>query len=938
LLKTLKMKIHYILAATLISITTYAQNGVIAGKVIDGNNQFSLPGATLKIEDSNRYTITDQNGGYQFLSLPEGTYTVYVEYIGYISSKQEITVASNETTSANFELYTGDEELEEIVIVGDFRKGQAKALNQQKNNVNITNIISSDQVGKFPDANVGDALKRVPGITMQNDQGEARNIIVRGLSPELNSVMLNGDRIPSAEGDNRNVQMDLIPSDMISSIEVNKTLTPDMDADAIGGSINLITRAVPNRERISATLSGGYAPIRDKGLYNAAFVYGNRFADNKLGIIASGTWQSQTFGSDNIEAVWDKNTNGQEYVSEMDIRKYDVQRIRRSVSLSSDYAFNENHRIDFTAMYNWRDDRENRYRVRYRDIEQLEDGTYIGEIRRETKGGIDNKRNKNTRLEDQRVMNISLRGEHLITPKLDMDWSVSYSKASEDRPNERYIDFRQKDVSLSENLSDKKLPVVNAIDGENPNDFSLRKITENHNYTQEEEIGAKVNFRVPLSIIENQKGRLRFGARLRIKDKLRDNIFYEYKSINELGSLAEMPNNYFSGTDYNPGSQYTPGYFVDNRYLGGLDLSNTNLFEATLQPSEYLSSNYKAKESITAGYLRWDQDFNSKTSIVAGVRLEHTAIEYTGNYIMDEENLVGEIKNENDYINVLPSITLKHKFNDNFILRAAVTTSLARPNYYNLAPFVNVIQEDSEIAAGNPNLKATYATNFDVMLENYFENIGIVSGGVFYKNLDNFIYTYNNTIYSSNDFASDFPNVANPIPNGENWDFTQARNGDKVQLYGFEVAFQRQLDFLPGEFFKNFGIYTNYTYTKSEAKGITNESGEARSGLGLPRTAPHMVNGSLAWENSKFSARLSANYTSAYLDEIGGSEFEDSYYDQQFFLDFNMAYKFAPNWRVFVEANNLTNQPLRYYQGESNRLKQLEYYQSRVTLGIKYDF
>src|SRR5690606_41478096 len=114
----------------------------------------------------------------------------------------------------------------------------------------IANVISADQIGRFPDANVGDALKRVAGITMQNDQGEARNIIIRGMAPYLNSVTLNGDRIPSAEGDNRNVQMDLIPSDMISTIQVNKTLTPDMDADAIGGSVNLILRAVPNGERI----------------------------------------------------------------------------------------------------------------------------------------------------------------------------------------------------------------------------------------------------------------------------------------------------------------------------------------------------------------------------------------------------------------------------------------------------------------------------------------------------------------------------------------------------------------------------------------------------------------------------------------------------------------------------------------------------------------
>src|SRR5690606_23367817 len=214
---------------------------------------------------------------------------------------------------------------------------------------------------------------------------------------------------------------------------------------------------------------------------------------------------------------------------------------------------------------------------------------------------------------------------------------------------------------------------------------------------------------------------------------------YEYEPLNDMGSLANVQNVFWSGDNFNQGSQYVPGYFASNQLLGSLDLGNPNLFESSLQPAEFLSSNYKAKERITAGYLRWDQDFNEKTSLIAGVRLEHTAIEYTGNYIMDEEDLVGEIKNENDYLNVLPSVTLKHKFTDNFILRAAVTTSIARPNYYNLAPYVNVIPADSEIAAGNPNLKATYATNFDVMAENYFENIGIVSAGAFYKNLDNFI-------------------------------------------------------------------------------------------------------------------------------------------------------------------------------------------------------
>ncbi|WP_277631903.1 TonB-dependent receptor [Avrilella dinanensis] len=930
------MKRIFTLITLGITSFTWAQSGVISGEVTDAYDGFALPGASLYIEDSNRYTVSDQNGGYQFLDVPEGTYTVYVEYIGYTTEFGEIVVESGKTARLNFQMLIGDNTLEELVIVGDFLRGQAKALNQQKNNSNITNIISSDQVGRFPDANVGDALKRVPGITMQNDQGEARNIIIRGLSPELNSVTLNGDRIPSAEGDNRNVQMDLIPSDMISTIEVNKTLTPDMDADAIGGSVNLITRAVPGRERLSASLSGGFAPIRDKGIYNGSFIYGNRFLDNRLGIVASGTYQTQNFGSDNIEAVWDKDDNENTYLSEMDIRKYDVQRIRRSVSLGSDYIIDDNNRLDFNIMYNWRDDRENRFRTRYRDIELQDDGTYMGSIRRETKGGIDNNRNKNTRLEDQRVFNTSLKGQHLISSKLDMDWALSYSKASEERPNERYIDFQQKDVLMMQDLSNPNLPLVSAVNGENPADFELRKITENYNYTEESELGFKLNFRTPLSVIEGQKGRLRFGGRLRIKDKNRENNFFSYESIDGIGNLNEVPNQFFSGNGFNPGSKYAPGYFAQESYLGNLDLKNPALFDEIDEPSEYLALNYEAKENIVAGYIRWDQDITDKTSVIIGARIENTSIEYTGNYVLEEEELAGKLENSNSYTNILPGVTVKHNFTKDFILRGAITTGLARPNYYQLAPFVSATVEDAEIEAGNPNLKPTYATNFDLMIENYFENIGIVSAGVFYKKLNNFIYTYRNGQFTNQDFSDNFSGISNPIPAGERWEFTQARNGESVDVFGFEVAIQKKLDFLPG-FLSNFSLFANYTFTDSKAKGITNEDGDVRDDLGLPRTAPHMLNGSLSWENDKFSARISANFTSDYLDEIGGNEFEDAYYDKQFFLDFNAAYKITPQFRIFAEANNLTNQPLRYYQGASNRMKQLEYYQPRYVLGLKFD-
>lgn len=921
--------------------SSFAQkNSVISGKITDPDGNISLPGATIKLNSGNRYTISDQIGDFEFLNVPAGTYQIEVVYIGYQNLRQEVTVEEGKNVKINLSMTSGSETLNEVVISGDRLKGQARALNQQKNNRNITNVISSDQVGRFPDANIGDALKRVPGITMQNDQGEARNIIIRGLAPALNSVTLNGDRIPSAEGDNRNVQMDLIPSDMIATIEVNKTLTPDMDGDAIGGSVNLITRATPNGERISATVAGGYAPIREKAIYTAGLVYGNRYLDNKLGVVVSGSYNNNDYGSDNIEAVWVQDDFGNVYVEEADIRKYDVQRIRRSAAIAVDYKFNDNNTIFANAIYNWRDDRENRFRTTYDDIEATYDGQAItgftGRVTRETKGGIDSDRNKSRRLEDQRVQNYALRGEHLLSSKLDLDWSMNYATAREFRPNERYIEFQQEGLDLFQNGSTNRKPLITS-QGEDLALFEQSALTENRDNTEESEFGAKVNIRFPFSVIDGQKGRLRTGLRLRLKDKSRNNIFYSYEPVNDV-TLADVGTSYFNGNGFNPGSQYVPGTFASANYLGNLQLNNSALFTSELDPSEYLAVNYKAKENIYAGYVRWDQDFNNKLSMILGFRIENTNIDYTGNRVLDEEELEGEINTTNSYTNILPSVSFKYNVNEDFILRAAFTTALARPDYYALAPYVNNIAADSEIQAGNPDLDATYSYNFDLMAENYFKSVGLVSAGVFYKNLNDFIYTYSNNQYTATDFANDFPTQANPIPVDENWTFLQSRNGNSVDVYGFEVAFQRQLDFSPGKFLKGFGIYANYTFTESKAKGIADEDGNERKDVSLPGTAPHMLNGSLFWENSKFSARASANFASDYLDELGSDAFQDSYYDKQFFLDLNASYKITQNIRIFAEANNITNQPLRYYQGISSRTKQLEYYQARFNLGLKFDF
>ena len=222
--------------------------GVIAGRVIDEQN-LSLPGATVAIKGTTNGAISDENGFYRIINLHEGQYELVVSYIGFEDQSKQVKVKANTSTTVDFQLEAGIE-LNEVIVNGSLQ-GQSKALNQQKNSIHVTNIISSDQLGRFPDANIGDALKRIPGINVQYDQGEARFGHIRGTAPEYNSVTIDGDRIPSAEAEIRAIQLDLIPSDMIQTLEVNKVITADMDADAIGGSVNLVTRSNPYKRRIS---------------------------------------------------------------------------------------------------------------------------------------------------------------------------------------------------------------------------------------------------------------------------------------------------------------------------------------------------------------------------------------------------------------------------------------------------------------------------------------------------------------------------------------------------------------------------------------------------------------------------------------------------------------------------------------------------------------
>ena len=805
-------------------------------------------------------------------------------------------------------------ELQEVVVGGAFQ-GQRRAINSQKNNMGITNVVSADQVGKFPDSNIGDALKRISGINVQYDQGEARFGQVRGTSADLSSVTINGNRVPSAEGDTRNVQLDLIPADMIQTIEVNKVVTADMDGDAIGGSINLVTKNSPYKRTIAATAGTGYNWVSEKAQLNLGFTYGDRFFNDKLGLIVSASYQNSPSGSYDTEFVWEQDDNGKTYVNDYQIRQYYVTRERQSYSAALDWDINANHKLTFKGIFNNRNDWENRYRTTLKDLDPDGNAT----VRIQTKAGTPD--NRNARLERQRTMDFALGGEHLFGA-LSMDWHASYAKASEERPNERYIDFQLKKQKFDMDLSDERQPFASPKTGSTMtlnDEFSLKELTEQQEDIKEQDLKFSANFKLPFK----NGNKLKFGAKVVRKTKDKEVDFYEYSPLDEDAFMTNSLANTVDQTNKNfmPNNKYQAGIYASKEYTGSLDLNNASLFEKE-QVQEELAGNFNARETVTSGYLRFDQKLTKDVELMTGLRIENTNLAYTGRTYDADEDLTSKTdRQRNSYINFLPSLLVKWNVNDDFKVRGSFTQTLSRPKYSALVPSVNIKRSDNEITIGNPELKPTVSYNFDLSADYYFRSIGLISAGIFYKKIDDFIVDQvsTNYEYQGNTYTR----------------FTQPKNAGNTNLVGVELSYQRDFSFIAPAL-KCVGFYGTYTYTHSRVEDFNFEGRENEKDLSMPGSPEHTANASLYFEKGGLNLRLSYNFASDFIDEMGESTFYDRYYDKVNYMDVNASYTFGKKFKTtfYAEANNLLNQPLRYYQGTKDRTMQAEYYGVKVNAGV----
>ena len=319
--------------------------------------------------------------------------------------------------------------------------------------------------------------------------------------------------------------------------------------------------------------------------------------------------------------------------------------------------------------------------------------------------------------------------------------------------------------------------------------------------------------------------------------------------------------------------------------------------------------------------MRWRSSTSATSGCSCrGVRYEATDIDYTGYEVQYDDGgdyrSTRPVTGGENYGVLMPGLHVRYAVDDHTNVRAAITRTLARPNYYDLVPYELVFQENGEIARGNPGLKATTSWNLDLLVERYFRSVGVVSGGVFYKGLTDYIYPFTFTESAL----------------GDVYDVTQPRNGDRASLWGAELAFQNQFHFLPAPL-DGLGLHANYTWTDSTAE-FPDRTGDAP----LPGQSRHIGNVAVWYEKAGFSARASWNFHGKYIDAVGAGSAGDVYYDDHTQIDLAVSQRITRNIRVFADFLNLTNAPLRYYIGTWDRPIQEEYYRWWTAFGVKMNF
>jgi TonB-dependent receptor len=936
-----------------------ARVGSIAGTAMSSDHN-PLPGAQVELYPGEFSTSTNLQGEFTITNLAPGTYTVTINYLGFSQFTKSVVVAAGQMVKVEAVLEVARVN-DTVEVTAGRSYGEVEAINEIRASDPILNMLPSSVIISLPNANVADAVGRLPGVTLERDEGEGKYVQIRGTAPNLSNLTIDGIVLPSPEGGVRQVKLDTIPAGLVDSVQIYKTFQAHMEGDAIGGSVNLVTKTAAERPTISLYGAGGLTTIiNNVGVSEFAGTLGQRFgAAKRFGLIVSGGYDYNGRGIDDVEPVptilggttFTPGFNGAA------IRQYKFDRERYGVGGSLDYKINESSLIYVKALFSDFMDKGRRW-----EYVLATNPNAVVPSMSPPLPSITTER----RLGDYLVSNLLVGGNHVFT-KSWFNWGLAASHSRLLNPISggesitTFVPVTDPTTGLapmnncnydSAATKDPKVPQFtstcftdpNGLGIYEPSKFQLSSIVDSAHGKSDQ-----VNLAAFASVARNYHlgshlSTFEFGFKIRNGHKFDNSYSITHTPT---GSLTEdmflggfsNPNYYGGSYKFAPNS---PSWEKVNAYLA----ANPTQFNPGVSNQGSNPQNFNLVERITAGYIMNTLDF-SRLRLIAGLRIEGT------NESSSSFNLSTGTFGRNpssSYVSPLPSASLRVSLDKSSDLKFAYARTLARPDPAFLAGAfqIDTGTVPASVIVGNSALTPEHANNYDLLYERYLTPVGLVQAGFFYKQLSNpVVQTLTNGSDSFCFAAGGFlPNPPQPA-----CFVSTPSNGSSAYVTGFEVAFQQHFAFLPG-LLSGLGVLANYSYTASQADGV---SPLRRDSPALLRQAPNTWNISPTYDRGRLSLRVGLAYNGANIFQyqfkpflpdgspnpgsVGGIHGPngDQYLYSHFQVDAQGSFRFHRGLTFIVSGLNLNNEVFGFYNGSPQFPIQREYYKQTYTFGVRWD-
>ena len=967
LIPLFSIKLVFILSVVLLPvITAVAQRntGTISGRAVDRIGAV-LAGAQVRLQPGDISAATDGQGEFNFIGLAPGEYSVTISYVGFSTFTQQVKVTAGQASrvEAKMEVAAASEE---VTVVADRPHGEAEAINRERTSDNILNVLTSDVITSLPNANIADAVGRMPSVTLERDEGEGKYVQVRGTEPRLNNTTVDGVELPAPEDNVRQFKLDTIPAGIVESVEVNKTLAANQDADAIGGTVNLVTKKAGELPTLELEGFGGWTPIvntRYMGIASATV--GKRFgADHRFGALFSGSYDYNGRGIDDIEPQPDPNYIMPVYDS-MDIREYRYQRRRYGFGGSLDYKLKD----PISGLYlHYFDSDFKDYGDKW--VYTLNDDVSanpLGPAAPPIIAGDVPKFKISSRLPDYGAISVAIGGKHVLNNSW-MSWEIAAARsrqlAAAGNPG---VTLKPVKGSALDNLATcVNLPATDfRLPQWDPSCFGSPTYDPTQYYINEYDgttgITSQVNLQGAFSMAKNYHlgshfSTFEFGFKLRNAHKGQNAYSPTYDNPSDDCKNGLVPACLMSGyvTKFTNPSYYfnayplgpVASYDAIANNLTNLVNAGANALDAPATAFNSDASNFDLTERVSAAYAMNTIEFG-RWRLQTGLRVEATQLNILGFYIPNDgvTTVATPEPASTWYWDPLPSVQLRYRITDDDDIRAVYARGISRPNPYDMVPYVtqDPTTNPTTVSVGNPNLKPEHANSYDLLYEHYLKPYGEIQAGFFYKQLSQPIYYLADPYYQGTQYPQYVGDIYDYIANGVN-----------AKLYGVEFAYIQHLGFLPGVL-GGFGISANFSKTGSSAGVLPLRTDNPA----LQRQTPTMWNLSPTYDKGRFSGRLGATYSSASIFQYQWQQCTqlvtknstcedpsylgprgpvgDNYLYPHLQVDAQASFRVQRTLTVLWQGLNLTNEVFGFYNGSPWYLTQREYYKPTYSFGLRWE-